>query len=67
MPVTCPQCGRSIETPAAGRSATVPLNVCPSCGKFAPRAALPEGQAKPSEKSTFTWLPPSPTGRAERS
>ena len=61
MLVTCPQCGRSIETPASGPSHTSPLTVCPSCGKFAARAALPQGQEKPTEKSAFRWLPPFPS------
>ncbi len=43
MLVNCPQCGRSIESPAAGRSRTVPLIVCPCCGKFALRAESTEG------------------------
>jgi hypothetical protein len=66
MLVTCPQCGRSIEAPAATKAAPNPLTNCPSCGKFAARAPAPLGQEKPG-KTSLSWLPPAATGRSERS
>lgn len=60
MLVNCPQCGRSIESPAAGRSRTVPLIVCPCCGKFAARVDPPESTAQSSAKSSSPWILPLP-------
>jgi hypothetical protein len=53
MLVNCPQCGRSIETPTSGPSRTVPLLVCPCCGKFAQRVEPLEGVAPPTIKPKF--------------
>jgi ribosomal protein S27E len=60
MLVNCPQCGRSIESPAAGRSRTVPLIVCPCCGKFALRVESTEGVAQATVKSSAPWVLPLP-------